>query len=114
MPIGLTTLALLFASTSFAQRADDCVLPGSPIVPDGNVATEDELLASQAAVKAFQASLGDYRGCLENQRLKHDPETDEGKAAILSIIETYNKSGDAEEQVGAQFNQAVRDYKARN
>jgi len=107
-------LIALSGSNLYAQQSESCELPGSPVIPDGNVASMDELLSAQTAVKGYQANLADYRSCLNDERLKQDMETEEGKAAVVALNVKHNESVDAEEQVGVQFNDAVKAYKARN
>jgi len=98
-----------FSGYTFA----DCALPESPIVPDGNVASEDELVAAQKAMKAYQAKLGDYRLCLDDQQTALDPEAETSVEAIAEITANYDASVDAESVIAEEFNVAVRAFKAR-
>lgn len=105
----------LSISAAQAQQAETCELSSTtPVIPDGNVASMDELLAAQSAIKGFQASLGEYRTCLDSQRVAFDPATEEGLAGLAQIDGKYNASVDSEEAVAASFNAAVKAYNARN
>jgi len=108
-----------FAQDAVKEIADDaaiagaCELPNGPIIPDGNVASQDELLSAQKAMKAYQAVLADYRLCIDEKSSLLDLETEEGAAAKLVINSLYDASVTAEEDVAEKFNLAVRAFKAR-
>ena len=95
------------------QIGAQCVLPTAPIIPDGNVASQDELLAAQKSMKEFQGSLVDYRQCIDEKSTLLDLESEEGAAAKLVNNGLYDASVTAEENVAEQFNLAVRAFKAR-
>lgn len=90
-----------------------CDMPGAPIIPDGNVASEDELIAAQSAMKMFQGSLISYRECIQGLEKLIDPESETAVAEGEELLANFNKSVDAEEQVAAEFNEAVKAFKAR-
>ena len=92
---------------------EGCELPTAPIIPDGNVASQDELLAAQKAMKAYQGVLVDYRLCIDEKNTLLDLETEEGAATKLVHNSVYDASVTAEENVAEQFNLAVRAFKAR-
>ena len=95
------------------EVSDECELPTAPIIPDGNVASQDELLAAQKAMKGFQAVLVDYRLCIDEKSALLDLETEEGAAAKLVNNQLYDASVTAEESVAEKFNLAVRAFKSR-
>jgi len=66
--------------------AAQCELPTAPIIPDGNVASQDELLAAQKSMKAFQGSLVDYRQCIDEKSTLLDLESEEGAQKIILRI----------------------------
>ena len=118
----ITFLIASMNSQIFAQEAevaediefsDECELPTGPIIPDGNVASQDELLAAQKAMKAYQAVLVDYRLCIDDKNTLLDLETEEGAAAKLVNNQLYDASVTAEENVAEKFNLAVRAFKSR-
>ena len=108
---------LLFASQAHAEI--DCAIPAPPIIPDGNVASEDELIAAQKALKTFQASLVDYRNCLADVQEALKVEVGEGEKSALvidkekALVDAYNDSVTHEETAANEFNTAVRAFKAR-
>jgi len=119
-----TFLIACLSSQAFAQDAvveiaddaaiaDACELPSGPIIPDGNVASQDELLSAQKAMKAYQGVLADYRLCIDEKSSLLDLETEEGAAAKLVINNLYDASVTAEENIAEKFNLAVRAFKAR-
>ena len=95
------------------EVSGECELPTAPIIPDGNVASQDELLAAQKAMKGFQAVLVDYRLCIDEKSALLDLETEEGAAAKLVNNQLYDASVTAEENVAEKFNLAVRAFKSR-
>ena len=93
--------------------AEACDMPAAPIIPDGNVASEDELVAAQKAMKMFQTSLGGYRECLDGKQAAIDMEAEDGEAKAELILADYNASVDAEAKIAEEFNVAVRAFKSR-
>lgn len=114
----ITVLALAASSAALAQddgsvvvlpvEAQTCDLPSAPprIPEDANY---DQLVTAKGNVSDFQASLGEYRACLEGAA---DPETlTDGNRIALN--QAHNYSVEMEERVAEQFNAAVRSYKER-
>lgn len=104
------------ALASAASMADDCVAPDAPQVAEGEESTLEEMLATQKAVKEFQAANLTYMSCLEPQLAAAEAaakEGDEGAIATFQKIqETYNAAVSKEEEVAGKFNTEIRDYKA--
>jgi hypothetical protein len=89
-------------------EAQKCVLPASPDkIPDE--ATLDDLKAAKAQVGEFQASMVEFRSCLEAA----DSNEDNTPGNKQAIVNSYNYSVEMEERVANRFNEAVRDYKER-
>ena len=109
----LPLFALSLSALSSMALAE-CDMPAGPIIPDGNVASEDELVRASKAIKMFQESLIGYRNCLAEQEQALDPEAETTDEEKMAILENYNQSVEAEERVAGEFNEAVRAYKARN
>lgn len=105
----VTSLALALST----QAQAECVTPEAPIIPDGNVASQDELVSAQRAMKAYQGTLVEYRECLAGMDAAVVPESEEAEQQTASILAAYNASVDSEESVAEQFNAAVRAFKAR-
>lgn len=101
---------LFLAGVSHAQMA--CTMPESPTVPNGRTATEQELIATVAEIKTFQAALADYRECLEAEEAGLGEEVTPEQQQ--SFVKSFNDSVDEEEAVAAEFNEAVGAFKAAN
>ena len=118
-PLSLITAAIiLFSGHVLSQDSEAvdsaaCEMPGAPIIPDGNVASEDELVAAQKAMKVFQGSLLTFRDCIAKEEKEIDPESEEAPAMGQALLDQYNASVDAEENLAAEFNDAVKAFKAR-
>ncbi len=67
------------------------------------------LKVAKAQIGEFQASMLEFRGCLE--AADADPDNTPGNKQ--AIVNSYNYSVEMEERVANRFNEAVRDYKAR-
>lgn len=113
-----TTLGLAVAGAAQAQEdgsqiilpleAQTCDLPAAPSrIPED--ASYDQLVEAKGKVSDFQSSLASYRECLDGSG---DPEamTDGNR---IALTQAHNYSVEMEERVAAQFNEAVRAYKAR-
>lgn len=99
----------LASSLAFAE----CDEPSAPIVPDGNVASMDELVSAQKSIKMFQTSLEEYRDCLKGMEQAIDQESEDAQEQAAAIIASYNGSVDKEAMVAEEFNGAVQSFKAR-
>lgn len=125
----ITSLLLMVSTAAMAQDVMDdgskvvlpletqqCNLPNAP-PPIPEKAEKADLLNAQKHVKQFQADMVVYRSCLEVET----PEKLEGLAArtdlskgnVQALLNAYNYSVDMEERVAAMFNEAIRDWKAR-
>jgi hypothetical protein len=89
-------------------EAQECVLPSAP-PPIPEAAEKEDLLKAQKNVKSFQAEMQSYRDCV-NQYAESPEATMGNKQAISNA---HNYSVDMETRVADMFNEAVRDYKAR-
>ena len=86
-------------------------LPATPTLPNGNTATEQDLVAAMKSVKAYQASVAEYRPCLDQISSGLTAEEDQAKKTLL--VSLHNRTVDDETQVGDLFNSAVRAFKGR-
>ena len=69
------------------------------------------MLEAQKAVKAYVAAMDEYLACLEAEVVAlGDQATDERR---LMRDKRHNAALDAMDKTTSQFNQAVREYKAR-
>ena len=104
-------LAIVFGVNSNALA--ECIAPSAPLIPDGNVASQDELVSAQGAYKAFEKTFYDYRDCLKAKELAldvNDADLDDKKAAIVAADDVafaeLNRLAD-------EFNTAIKAFKAR-
>jgi hypothetical protein len=106
--IGLSVL--LLTQVVYAQTA--CVAPDAPTIPDGSTASEQELVATVGAFKAYQAELAVYRDCLTTYEDDlGDDITDDQKNKMIT---DYNGSVDSEETLAVQLNEAIAAFRAAN
>ncbi len=94
----------------------ECAEASAPIIPDGNVASKDELLAAQKAFKVFELSTQEYRDCLLVLKANieaMDLEPSELESKLANNLAADNASVDKVEFVAEEFNKAVRAFKAK-
>jgi len=127
LPKGLASLTsttlfvVMTAIASHSAQAQESELPGAncsynattPIIPDGNIATQDELISAQKRIKAYQESLLDFRECLIEVEKSLDPEAEDYQSIKDALLDRSNASIDVEEKVAEEFNTAIRTYKSR-
>lgn len=108
-------LAILVLPIHFASACD---APVAPPTPDGDNATLEDMIAAQGEVKAFQAANADYLECVDEQMVSEKAAIDEGDDSAQEryalAAADYNAAVSREEQVAADFNTAIRAYKAAN
>ena len=109
------TLSLLALPVSTVIACD---APSAPIVPDGDSASLEEMVAAQAGIKAFQESNAEYLKCVDEQMATEknlEDEGDEGAQERYALAAAdYNAAVSREEQVAADFNTEIRAYKSAN
>lgn len=110
----LTTPNFVLAHGHEAEPGAECThTTTTPIIPDGNIASKDELVSAQTRVKAFQEELLDFRECLLNAEEKLNPEGETYAQDKAALSARSDSSIDLENKVAAEFNEAVKVYKAR-
>lgn len=122
-----STLRLItIAAVTFlaAPAAAECLLPDTPPLPEGRVASRDQIMAGVGAVKAYQGVLVEYRDCIDSQiealgTDADDPKGKKGKKARKArarakakLLALYDDSVDLEEALATRLNSQIRDYKA--
>ena len=111
----LIATSLLVSAPTFAAT---CEMPEAPELPDGNEATMDEMISGQQAFKGFQSDAQAYRDCVDETMGEMKAAAEEGEetavAKYAAAVEAYNGSVAAEEKLAAEFNAAIRAYKAAN
>ena len=93
-----------------------CNYPKKIFVPNGTVATEDEMLEGQKAVKQYMVDMNEFLDCLEAETSSavtegEDPQITVERETIRS--KRHNAAVDEMETVASDYNEAVRAYKAR-
>lgn len=99
---------LIGANAAYAE----CGRPDTPAVPDGSAATEAELVETQTAVKNYMEKTNAYLECLAAEEAAA-PE-DEAPEVASARIAAHNQAVDDMEVLAAQFNEAVRAWKAQS
>ena len=115
----IQTASLLLALTVLPfSAAHACDMPVAPPTPDGNSATLDDMLSAQGEVKAFQGANAIYLECVDDLMSAEKASIDEGDDSAQEryalAAADYNAAVSREEQVAADFNTAIRAYKAAN
>jgi len=87
--------------------------------PDGNTATQEEMLAAQKLVKAYVTSMEAYLDCIkgdEAQALIALGDTDEEakRQRALTFDKKHNAAVEEMNLVAEEFNVQVRAFKERN
>jgi peptidyl-prolyl cis-trans isomerase B (cyclophilin B) len=96
-------------SAALAQLADECLIGDTPDLPDGSVATLDEMVAGQAAVRAFLASSNESLECFDETGKDRDL-TDDQRALLTRA---YNDTVDVMEEVAENFNTQIAIFRER-
>lgn len=113
----LTAIATLAAGSAYAE----CTKPeGKVSIPNGSKATKDEMIATQRAVKAYDAAVKEFGSCLLAEQ---DGEIAKGGDKLTQeqrdkIVERYtkqiNEEVDKVQKVADKFNAEVKAFKAKN
>ena len=111
------TLVFSLLSTPLSS-AFACDVPVAPPPPDGRSAPLEDMVASQGEVKAFQAANAEYLTCVDDQMTAEKAAMDEGDSdadeRYALAADDYNAAVSREEQVAADFNAAIKAFKAAN
>ena len=119
----IATVLFAFPAFGFA-----CEYPERPTLPDGSVASKEQMIAAQTSVKAFLAAVDEYLTCIEEEEkeaIAALPEIDESdeeavtgrEAEIKRRDDLLSKRFDAANEekflFGEKWNQQVRAYNDR-
>ena len=95
-----------------------CDYPERPDLPDGAVASKEDMIAAQTAVKAFLAAIDEYLDCIEEEEKdaiaameNPDEETIKRRDDLLS--KRFDAANEEKFLFGEKWNQQVRAYNAR-
>lgn len=93
-----------------AYGASACETPSTINVPDGKVATMDQMVDAQKKVKEYMTGMDDYLACIDGElKTAGDDAPDEFKALMT---ERHNTAVAEMEAVAGAFNEQVRAFKA--
>ncbi len=109
------SISLVFA----VQSAFACDYPQRVLVPNGNIATKEEMVEGQRGVKKYVAEMETYLECiLEEEKQARDaindlsPEDEQEREDVVN--KKYNAAVDEMERLAAQFNAEVQAYRAKD
>lgn len=115
MKVSILAAALALAAAGSVHAA--CTYPKSPeTLPDGTVASKDEMLAGKKLVQQYNTEMTAYLECL---KLEYDTQltsdaatlTPEQKAELEKRhTQKHNAAVDELEAVAARFNEQIRAY----
>lgn len=108
-------LALLAAGAAHAT----CIYPRAPDrVPDGKIATHDQMAAAQEVIKRFDEDITAYTACLELEMkaLESSGLYDQNRLAELREmhVKKNNAAVDEVQAVADQFNEQLKTFLARD
>jgi len=113
---GLLLAGVLSASLANAE----CLYPKAPAsIPDGNTATEQEMLDGMKAVKEYNNQVTGYLNCLDMemqariQAAGADAPADQVEQIKAIQNKRHNAAVEELEAHAARFNEQVKAYKAR-
>lgn len=109
----IISILLLVAPATFA-----CDYPQRASLPNGETATQEEMIAGQSSVKAYMAAMDEYLVCIaadEEMAVAQldSPGDDELQQRDLMLSKRHNAAVEEMEIVAAEFNTQVRAYKAK-
>ena len=84
-----------------AQIAEHCVPPEILAIPDGQVATMNEMGAEQVEIRSYMAAANEYLTCLA--QVIGDSDLSQDEETLMSSI--YDQVVDAMENVAVQFSE---------
>jgi len=91
----------------------DCVSPSIPIIPDGVVASKDEMLSASKAIQNMQLELAKYRNCLTKESVAITGADEDSLAKKQALLDLYNQSVDLEQKAADKFNASLKAYNSK-
>ncbi|MEE8543744.1 MAG: peptidylprolyl isomerase [Gammaproteobacteria bacterium] len=82
------------------ELAEDCVFPAKPTIPDGDVATMEQMVQGQGDIVAYMEESNELLECLDDLVDDRDLEEDDRELAIAA----YNTAVEDQEDVAQRFN----------
>lgn len=105
---------VLFAAPTFGLA---CEYPERPTLPDGGTAPKEDMIAAQAAVKAFLAAVDEYLDCIEQEEkdaiaAMDNPDEETIKRREELLTKRFDAANEEKFLFGEKWNQQVRAYNA--
>ena len=114
----LTRIVAASVIFAFPALALACDYPERPTLPDGGTASKEEMIAAQAAVKAFLASVDEYLECIEKEEqdaiaAMDNPDEETIKRRDELLAKRFDAANEEKFLFGEKWNQQVRAYNAK-
>ena len=108
----LTSCVLTAIASGYGFAAAACEAPSPVAMPDGSKSSREEMLAAQAQVKAYQASMNEFIACIDSEL---DAQGEKAPDEFKSLMVSRHNAAVAEmEGVAASFNEQLRAFRAAN
>jgi hypothetical protein len=108
----LSSCMLTALASGYCFAAAACEAPSPVAMPDGSKSTRDQMLAAQAQVKAYQASMNEFIACIDSEL---DAQGEKAPDEFKSLMVSRHNAAVAEmEGVAASFNDQLRAFRAAN
>jgi hypothetical protein len=104
--VRLILVAVLLAACQLARAGCEAPRPPSK-VPNGNEATEAEMIAAMQTLKRYNVDVGNFAKCLEF-------EAQQNRLPRYEQALRHNAAIDALESIATKFNEQLRVFKARS
>ena len=109
-PIIMATIFILASSNINAE----CNYPKKNfVIPSGSSATEAEMVEVMGKVKTYQADLGSYRVCLEDELKQVSPDLEAFADIEAMMTAKFNASVEDEEMLAEDWGDAVKAFKSK-
>ena len=109
-PIILTTIFILATTNINAE----CIYPKKNfVIPSGSSTTEAEMIEVMGKVKTYQADLGSYRNCLEDELKQISPDLEAFTDIEAMMTAKFNASVEDEEMLAEDWGAAVKAFKSQ-
>jgi hypothetical protein len=108
----LTSGLVVVVASGYAFAAAACDNPAAIAIPDGKASTMDQMLASQAEVKAYQAAMNEFLACIDSELEAQGEQAPEDFKSLM--VARHNAAVAEMEGVAAAFNDQIKAYRAAN
>lgn len=109
----LLTACSIAVASLLAMPALACDNPPLVLVPDGETATMEELVAVQAEVQTYMAAMEEYIGCVDAELEASGGEDSPALYQSLMVLR-HNQGVEEMEVIAEAFNEQVRAYREAN